>query len=244
LTTEHSKSTPSQKVAIITGASQGFGAALVDAYRGLNYAVVANSRSITPSADPGVATVAGDIAESATADRIVATAGERFGRVDTLINNAGVFVSKPFTEYTVADYQLVTAVNLTGFFHITQRVIARILAQGDGGHVVNVTTTLVEQASSKVPAGLAALTKGGLAAVTRSLAIEYAHSGIRVNAISPGIIATPMHADDDAEALAAMHPLGRMGSVADIVAGVRYLEAATFVTGEILHIDGGQSAGH
>jgi NAD(P)-dependent dehydrogenase (short-subunit alcohol dehydrogenase family) len=237
-------STPSQKVAIITGASQGFGAALVDAYRGLNYAVVANSRSITPSADPGVATVAGDIAESATADRIVATAVERFGRVDTLINNAGVFVSKPFTEYTVADYDLVTAVNLTGFFHITQRVIARILAQGDGGHVVNVTTTLVEQASSKVPAGLAALTKGGLAAVTRSLAIEYAHSGIRVNAISPGNIATPMHADDDAEALAAMHPLGRMGSVADIVEGVRYLEAATFVTGEILHIDGGQSAGH
>ena len=237
-------STPSQKVAIITGASQGFGAALVDAYRGLDYAVVANSRSITPSADPDVATVAGDIAESATADRIVTTAVERFGRVDTLINNAGVFVSKPFTEYTVADYQFVTAVNLTGFFHITQRVIARMLAQGDGGHVVNVTTTLVEQASSKVPAGLAALTKGGLAAVTRSLAIEYARSGIRVNAVSPGIIATPMHADDDAEALAAMHPLGRMGSVADIVEGVRYLEAATFVTGEILHIDGGQSAGH
>ena len=237
-------STPSQKVAIITGASQGFGAALVDAYRGLDYAVVANSRSITPSADPDVATVAGDIAESATADRIVTTAVERFGRVDTLINNAGVFVSKPFTEYTVADYQFVTAVNLTGFFHITQRVIARMLAQGDGGHVVNVTTTLVEQASSKVPAGLAALTKGGLAAVTRSLAIEYARSGIRVNAVSPGIIATPMHADDDAEALAAMHPLGRMGSVTDIVEGVRYLEAATFVTGEILHIDGGQSAGH
>ena len=236
--------TPSQKVAIITGASQGFGAALVDAYRGLDYAVVANSRSITPSADPDVATIAGDIAESATADRIVTTAVERFGRVDTLINNAGVFVSKPFTEYTVADYEFVTAVNLTGFFHITQRVIARMLAQGDGGHVVNVTTTLVEQASSKVPAGLAALTKGGLAAVTRSLAIEYARSGIRVNAVSPGIIATPMHADDDAEALAAMHPLGRMGSVTDIVEGVRYLEAATFVTGEILHIDGGQSAGH
>jgi NAD(P)-dependent dehydrogenase (short-subunit alcohol dehydrogenase family) len=236
-------STPSQKVAIMTGASQGFGAALVDAYRDLNYAVVANSRSIPPSADPGVAAVAGDIAESATADRIVATAVERFGRVDTLINNAGVFVSKPFTEYTVADYEFVTAVNLTGFFHITQRVIARMLSQGDGGHVVNVTTTLVEQASSKVPAGLAALTKGGLAAVTRSLAVEYAHSGIRVNAISPGIIATPMHADDDAEALAAMHPLRRMGSVADIVEGARYLEAATFVTGEILHIDGGQSAG-
>jgi NAD(P)-dependent dehydrogenase (short-subunit alcohol dehydrogenase family) len=234
---------PTQKVAIITGASQGFGAALVDAYRALDYAVVANSRSITPSADPGVAAVAGDIAEPATADRILATAMERFGRVDTLINNAGVFVSKPFTDYTLADYEFVTAVNLTGFFHITQRVIARMLTQGDGGHVVNVTTTLVEQASSKVPAGLAALTKGGLAAATRSLAIEYAHSGIRVNAVSPGIIATPMHADDDTDALAAMHPLGRMGSVADIVEGVRYLEAATFVTGEILHIDGGQSAG-
>jgi len=155
-----------RKVAIITG--QGMGAALVDAYRGLNYAVVANSRSITRTDDPGVAAVAGDIAEPATADRIVATAIERFGRVDTLINNAGVFISKPFTEYTVADYEFVTAVNLTGFFHITQRAIAQMPAQGQGGHVVDVTTTLVEHANSKIPAGLAALTKGGLAAVTRS----------------------------------------------------------------------------
>ena len=236
--------TADQKVAIITGASQGMGAALVDAYRGLSYAVVANSRSIAPTDDPGVATVAGDIAEPATADRIVTTAVERFGRVDTLINNAGVFVPKPFTEYTVADYEFVTAVNLTGFFHITQRVIARMLAQGDGGHVVNVTTALVEQPNSKVPAGLAALTKGGLAAVTKSLAIEYAHNGIRVNAISPGNISTPMHADDDSADLAAMHPLGRMGSIADIVKGALYLENATFVTAEFLHIDGGQSAGH
>jgi NAD(P)-dependent dehydrogenase (short-subunit alcohol dehydrogenase family) len=233
-----------RKVAIITGASQGIGAALVDAYRGRNYAVVANSRSMAPTDHPGMAAVAGDIAEPATADRIVTTAVERFGRVDTLINNAGVFVSKPFTEYTVADYEFVTAVNLTGFFHITQRAIARMLVQGEGGHVVNVTTTLVENASSEIPAGLAALTKGGLAAVTKSLAIEYAHNGIRVNAISPGHIATPMHADDNSDALAAMHPLGRMGSIADIVQGVLYLEAATFVTGETLHVDGGQSAGH
>jgi NAD(P)-dependent dehydrogenase (short-subunit alcohol dehydrogenase family) len=248
LTADHAlgqpSGTPNQKVAIITGASQGIGAALVDAYRGLNYAVVANSRSIAPTDDPGLATVAGDIAEPATADRIVTTAIERFGRVDTLINNAGVFVPKPFTEYTVADYEFVTAVNLTGFFHITQRAIARMLAQGDGGHVVNVTTALVEQPNSQVPAGLAALTKGGLAAVTKSLAIEYAHNGIRVNAISPGNISTPMHADDDSAALAAMHPLGRMGSMADIVEGALYLEKATFVTGEFLHIDGGQSAGH
>ncbi len=233
-----------QKVAIITGASQGMGAALVEAYRGLGYAVVANSRSIAAGDDPGVAAVAGDIADPATADRIVATAVERFGRVDTLINNAGVFVPKPFTEYTVADYEFVTGVNLTGFFHITQRAIARMLTQGEGGHVVNVTTSLLEQANSEVPAGLTALTKGGLAAVTKSLAIEYARSGIRVNAISPGNIATPMHADDDTAALAAMHPLGRMGAITDIIEGVRYLEAATFVTGETLHIDGGQSAGH
>ncbi|MGZ4514060.1 MAG: SDR family NAD(P)-dependent oxidoreductase [Mycobacterium sp.] len=233
-----------QKVAIITGASQGMGAALVEAYRGLGYAVVANSRSIAAGDDPGVAAVAGDVADPATADRIVATAVERFGRVDTLINNAGVFVPKPFTEYTVADYEFVTGVNLTGFFHITQRAIARMLTQGEGGHVVNVTTSLLEQANSEVPAGLTALTKGGLAAVTKSLAIEYARSGIRVNAISPGNIATPMHADDDTAALAATHPLGRMGAITDIIEGVRYLEAATFVTGETLHIDGGQSAGH
>lgn len=233
-----------QKVAIVTGASQGMGAALVRAYRDLGYAVVANSRSIAPGDDPGLAPVAGDVADPATADRIVATAVERFGRVDTLINNAGVFVPKPFTEYTVADYEFVTGVNLSGFFHITQRVVARLLTQGEGGHVVNMTTSLLDQPNSAVPAGLTALTKGGLAAVTKSLAIEYARSGIRVNAISPGNIATPMHADDDTTALAAMHPLGRMGAIADIVAGVRYLEAATFVTGETLHIDGGQSAGH
>jgi NAD(P)-dependent dehydrogenase (short-subunit alcohol dehydrogenase family) len=232
--------TGGQKVAIITGASQGIGAALVDLYRGLDYAVVANSRNITPGDDPGIAAVAGDIAEAETADRIV----ERFGRVDTLINNAGVFISKPFTEYTPVDYEFVTKINLTGFFHITQLVISQMLDRGDGGHVVNVTTSLIDQPDSRIPAGLTALTKGGLAAATRSLAIEYAQNGIRFNAISPGHIATPMHADDDTAALAAMHPLGRMGTLDDIVAGVRYLETSTFVTGEILHIDGGQSAGH
>jgi NAD(P)-dependent dehydrogenase (short-subunit alcohol dehydrogenase family) len=235
---------PVQRVAIITGASQGIGAALVDAYRKLNYAVVANSRAITATDDPGVAAVAGDVADPATAERLVTTAVERFGRVDTLINNAGVFVAKPFTEYTAADYAYVTAVNLTGFFHITQHVIAQILSQGDGGHVVNMTTTLVEYADANVPSALASLTKGGLAAVTKSLAIEYARRGIRVNAISPGVINTPMHTDDDHATLAALHPLGRMGTVDDIVAGVLYLETATFVTGEFLHIDGGQSAGH
>jgi NAD(P)-dependent dehydrogenase (short-subunit alcohol dehydrogenase family) len=233
-----------EQVVIITGASQGIGAALVDAYRTLNYSVVANSRTITAVDDPGVAIVAGDIADPATADSLVATAVERFGRVDSLINNAGVFVAKPFTEYTAADYGHVTAVNLTGFFHITQRVIEQMLSQGDGGHVVNVTTTLVEYADARIPSALASLTKGGLAAVTKSLATEYARNGIRVNAISPGVIDTPMHANADRAALAGLHPLGRLGTVGDIVAGMLYLETAQFVTGETLHVDGGQSAGH
>jgi NAD(P)-dependent dehydrogenase (short-subunit alcohol dehydrogenase family) len=233
-----------QRVVIITGASQGMGAALVEAYRKLNYAVVANSRTITAADDPGVAAVAGDIADPATAESLVATAVERFGRVDSLINNAGVFVAKPFTEYTAADYGHVTAVNLTGFFQITQRVIAQMLSQGEGGHVVNVTTTLVEHADARIPSVLASLTKGGLAAATKSLATEYARSGIRANAISPGVIDTPMHTNADHTALAGLHPLGRLGTVGDIVAGVLYLETAPFVTGEILHVDGGQSAGH
>lgn len=232
-----------QKVAIVTGASQGIGAGLVAAFRQHGYAVVANSRSIADSRDPELLAIAGDITDPGTANRIVTAAVERFGRVDTLINNAGVFIAKPFTAYTAQDYALATGVNVSGFFLLTQRVIAQMLDQGDGGHVVNVTTTLVEHADVNVPSALASLTKGGLAAVTKSLAIEYARNRIRVNAVSPGVVDTPMHAEDNHVALAAMHPQGRLGTVADIVRGVLYLEAAPFVTGEFLHIDGGQSAG-
>jgi len=232
-----------QKVAIVTGASQGIGAGLVAAFRQHGYAVVANSRSIADSRDPELLAIAGDITDPGTANRIVTAAVERFGRVDTLINNAGVFIAKPFTAYTAQDYALATSVNVSGFFLLTQRVIAQMLDQGDGGHVVNVTTTLVEHADVNVPSALASLTKGGLAAVTKSLAIEYARNRIRVNAVSPGVVDTPMHAEDNHVALAAMHPQGRLGTVADIVRGVLYLEAAPFVTGEFLHIDGGQSAG-
>jgi NAD(P)-dependent dehydrogenase (short-subunit alcohol dehydrogenase family) len=176
-----------RRVAIITGGSQGIGAGLVAGYRGRGWAVVANARTIGPSGDPDVLTVEGDIAKRATADLIVEGALERFGRIDTLINNAGVFVSKPFTDYTAADYALLTGVNLTGFFWLTQRVIARMVRRY-GGHVVNISATLAEVASSRAPSVLAALTKGGLAAATRSLAVEYASRGIRVNAVSPGII--------------------------------------------------------
>ena len=234
------------KVAIITGASQGIGAGLVQAYRKLGYAVVANSRHITPSPDSGVLAVSGDIADPDTAEDLVESAVERFGRVDTLVNNAGVFVAKQFTSYTEADYDLVTGVNLRGFFNVTQQAITAML-RNEGtrrGHVVNISTSLIDHANSAVPSALASLTKGGLNAVTRSLAIEYAASGIRVNTVAPGIIRTPMHAEETHDALAALHPVGRMGDIGDIVEAIVYLETAEFVTGEILHVDGGQSAGH
>jgi NAD(P)-dependent dehydrogenase (short-subunit alcohol dehydrogenase family) len=233
------------RVAIITGASRGIGAGLVEAYRKRGYRVIANSRSITDSPHPEVVTVAGDIADSATAERLVATAMTRFGRIDTLINNAGVFISKPLTSYTPDDYGRVTSVNIFGFFCVTQRVVAEMLAQGHGGHIVNITTALVEHPHAAIPSALTALTKGGLAAVTRSLAIEYARAGIRVNAISPGVIDTPLHAGlDPHTTYAAMHPQDRIGAVADVVDGALYLENAPFVTGEILHVDGGMSVGH
>jgi NAD(P)-dependent dehydrogenase (short-subunit alcohol dehydrogenase family) len=234
---------PGQKVAVITGASQGIGAGLVDAFRKLGYGVVATSRSITPSTDSDVVTVRGDIADAATAERVVAEALGRFGRIDTLVNNAGIFVAKPFTDYTDDDFAALIGVNLAGFFHITQRVLSPMLEQGSG-HIVNITTSLVDHPNSNVPSVLASLTKGGLASATRSLAIEYATRGVRVNAVSPGIIKTPMHPVETHDTLAGLHPVGRIGETSDIVDGVIYLESAPFVTGEILHIDGGQSAGH
>jgi NAD(P)-dependent dehydrogenase (short-subunit alcohol dehydrogenase family) len=232
-----------QKVAVITGASQGIGAGLVDAFRKLGYGVVATSRSIAPSADTDVVTVRGDIAEAATAERVVTEALSRFGRIDTLVNNAGVFVAKPFTDYTDDEFATLVGVNLAGFFHLTQRALRPMLDQGSG-HIVNITTSFVDHPNSNVPSVLASLTKGGLAAATRSLAIEYAARGVRVNAVSPGVIKTPMHPVETHETLAGLHPVGRMGETGDIVEGVVYLESAPFVTGEILHIDGGQSAGH
>ena len=232
-----------QKVAIITGASQGIGEALVKAYRDRNFRVVANARSIKPSSDPDVLAVAGDIADPKTGERIVSAALERFGRIDTLVNNAGIFVAKPFTDYTDEDYARMLGINLSGFFHITQRAAREMLKQGSG-HIVQITTSLVDHANSSVPSVLASLTKGGLNAATKSLAIEFARRGVRVNAVSPGVIKTPMHAPETHEYLGKLHPVGRMGEVRDIVDAVLYLEGASFVTGEILHVDGGQSAGH
>ena len=231
-----------QKVVIITGASQGIGASLVRAYRDRNYRVVATSRSIKPSADPDVLAVAGDISEPETAARVVRAALERFGRIDSLVNNAGVFLSKPFVEFTTEDYAHNMSVNVDGFFHITQRAAAEMLKQGSG-HIVSISTSIVDQPMAGVPATLASMTKGALNAATRSLAIEFAKSGVRVNAVAPGIIKTPMHAPETHAALATLHPVGRMGEIRDVVEAVLFLESAPFVTGEILHVDGGQQAG-
>jgi NAD(P)-dependent dehydrogenase (short-subunit alcohol dehydrogenase family) len=233
-----------RKVAIITGGSQGIGAGLVAEYRQRGWAVVATSRTIQPDPDPALLTVAGDIAEAATTEQIINATLERFGRVDTLVNNAGIYISKPFTDYTAADYAAVVGVNLTGFFTLTQRAIGEMLKQG-GGHIVNITTTLADYANSTTPTVLTALTKGGLASATKSLAIEYAARGIRVNAVSPGIIQTPVHPAESYVGLGTqLPPIGHVGQVRDIVDGVLFLESSPFITGEILHIDGGQIAGH
>jgi NAD(P)-dependent dehydrogenase (short-subunit alcohol dehydrogenase family) len=232
-----------QKVAVVTGASQGIGAGIVKAFRDRNYRVVATSRSIKPATDADIVTVQGDVGAADTAERVFKTAIEKFGRVDTLVNNAGMFMAKPFTLYSPEDYAAYISINVTGFFYMTQRALALMGKQGSG-HVVSITTSLVDQPMSSVPAVLASLTKGALGAATKSLAIEYAKSGIRVNAVSPGIIKTPMHPPEAHQALAALHPMGRMGEVHDIVDAVLYLDGAQFVTGEILHVDGGQAAGH
>jgi NAD(P)-dependent dehydrogenase (short-subunit alcohol dehydrogenase family) len=231
-----------QRVVVVTGASQGIGAGLVAGYRRLGFGVVATSRSIAASNDEHVVAIAGDIRDRATAQKVVAAAKERFGRVDTLVNNAGIFIAKPFIEYTQEDFDAVTGTNVTGLFHITQVVLAELLSQRSG-HVVNITASLVDQPLASVPAALAAITKGGINALTKSLAIEVAKRGVRVNAVAPGAVKTPMHAPATHEFLSKIHPVGRMGEVQNIVDAVLYLESASFVTGEILHVDGGSAAG-
>jgi len=233
-------------VAIVTGGSSGIGADLVAAYREHGWAVVANARKMPPGDDPDVLAVDGDIADPATAEQITSAALGEFGHIDTLINNAGIYISKAFTDYTAADFGLVTGVNLSGFWWLTQRVITSMVKRGSG-HIVNISATVAARANTAEPAALAAITKGGLAAVTRSLAIEYATRGIRVNAVSPGVIKTPLHPAESytPKALGGrLPPIGRAGETSDVVRAILYLESAPYVTGEILHVDGGQIAGH
>lgn len=231
-----------QKVVVVTGASQGIGATVVREFRKLGYRVVATSRSIKPSGDANILSIAGDIGDPATARRVMSEGVARFGRIDTLVNNAGIYIGKPFTEHTDEDYAAVMNVNMAGFYHITRLAIAE-MEKHSSGHVVTVTTSIDQVAISGIHSALAAMTKGGLNAATKSLAIEYAKKGIRVNAVAPGNIKTPMHAPEHHEALAALQPIGRMGETIDIAQAILFLDSAPFVTGEILHVDGGQSAG-
>src|SRR5262245_18114277 len=231
-----------RKVVLITGASQGIGAGLVRGFLDRGYRVVANSRSIKSDNSVDVLALAGDISDPAVADRVIGDTVAKFGRVDTLVNNAGIFIPKPFHEYTAEDFNRKLSVNLAGFFYVSQRAIRQMLTQG-GGHIVNLTTTLVGHPIRGVPSALASLTKGGMDAVTRSLAIQYTDRGIRVNAVAPGVNKTPMHAPETHAFLAGLHPMNRIGEVQEIVEAMLYLESAQFVTGETLHVDGGAHAG-
>jgi NAD(P)-dependent dehydrogenase (short-subunit alcohol dehydrogenase family) len=235
-----------QKTAIVTGASQGIGAGLVEAYLKHGYNVVANSRNITKTnpfpASPNLALVAGDIGDPKTAAKILETAVSRFGRVDVLINNAGIFIPKPFTEYSTEEFNSLVSITLAGFLYVTQLSVKQMLQQKSGS-IVNISTTLVDQPIAGVSAAVQVMIKGGLNAVTRALAIEYAKDGIRVNTVAAGVINTPMHKPETLEFLKSLHPIGRIGEIKEIVDAVLYLTDATFTTGEILHVDGGAHAG-
>jgi NAD(P)-dependent dehydrogenase (short-subunit alcohol dehydrogenase family) len=233
------------KTAIITGASRGIGAGLVEAFLKRGYCVVANSRNIT-KANPfataaNLALVDGDIGDPSTAATIVDTAVSRFGRIDVLINNAGVFIPKPFTEYTT-DFNTLVSTTLAGFLYVSQLTVKQMLRQKSGS-IVNISTTLVDQPIAGVGAAVQIMLKGALNAVTRALAIEYAKEGIRVNTIAPGVINTPMHKPETHDFLKGLHPVGRIGEVKEVVDAALFLTDATFTSGEILHVDGGAHAG-
>ena len=231
-----------ERVVIVTGGSHGIGAGLVAGYRAIGYSVVATSRNIGPSNDENVLAIQGDIRERTTARKVVAGAKERFGRVDTLVNNAGVFLSKPFVEYTQEEFDANFETNVAGVFHMTQVALTEMLSR-HSGHIVNIGASFVDDPRSSHPVGLAALTKGGVNALTKELAVEVAKKGVRVNAVAPGIIQTPMQNPAKYEALAKLQPLGRLGQVRDIVDAVLYLESASFVTGQIIRVDGGAAGG-
>src|SRR5499427_7377406 len=234
------------KTAIVTGASRGIGAGLVEAFLKRGYNVVANSRRITKrnpfAASSNLALVDGDIGDRSTAAKIVDTAVTKFGRIDVLINNAGVFITKPFTEYTAEDFNTLVSTTLAGFLYLSQLAVKQMLRQ-KSGNIINVSTTLVDQPIAGVTAAVQSMLKGGLNAVTRALAIEYAKEGIRVNTISAGVINTPMHKPETHDFLKGLQPVGRIGEVKEVVDAALFLTDATFTSGEVLHVDGGAHAG-
>jgi len=233
-----------KKTAIITGAQQGIGAALVESFLEEGFNVVATSLKITQSltASPSLALVDGDIGKPETAANTVDVALQRFGTIDVLVNNAGIFRSKPFTDFTTEDFHALVSTNLLGFLYITQLTVKQMLKQ-KSGNVVNITASLADQPFTGVNASVSMMTKGGLNTAIRSLAIEYAKDGIRFNAVAPGVVDTPMHANDSQDSLKAAQPMGKIVQMKDIVDAVLYLVQAGQVTGEIIHVDGGSHAG-
>ena len=235
-----------QKTAIVTGASQGIGAGLVEAFLKRDYSVVANSRNITKAnpfaASANLALVDGDIGDPRTAAKIVDTAVSRFGRIDALINNAGVFIPRPFTEYTTEDFNALISTTLAGFLYVSQLSVKQMLHQKCGS-IVSISTTLVGHPVAGVPVTVQVMAKGSLDAVTRALAMEYAKDGIRVNTVALGVIKTPMHKPEAYEFLKGLHPVDRMGEIKEVVDAVLFLTDATFTTGETLHVDGGAHVG-
>ncbi len=236
-----------RKTAIVTGASQGIGAGVVKALLERNYSVVATSRTITQSAEIAaserVALVDGDIGDPDTASRVAAAAISRFSSIDALVNNAGIIIKKPFTDYTPGDFQSLVSTNLAGFLYITQRAIRQMLAQRTGGSIVTITAALARNPIRGTDASVAMITKGGLETVTRHVAMEYAKDGIRVNAVAPGIVLTPMQRDTPKEMMASRSPMGRPSTVMDITDAVMYLMEAATVTGDTLYVDGGAHFG-
>jgi NAD(P)-dependent dehydrogenase (short-subunit alcohol dehydrogenase family) len=239
------KNKPKQ-TALITGASSGIGLGLTKAFLAEGFNVVANARHITSAGtlmpSDNLLLVDGDVSDPSTATNLINPAERRFGRIDVLINNAGIFVPKPFVEYTSEDFQRVIATNLAGFFYVSQEAVRHMLQNG-GGQIINISTTLAQQPIAGVTAALTSLTKGGLDSVTRGLSIEYASRGIRVNAIAPGIVDTPMHRPENHESLKQLHPISRLATVEEIVDAALFLVRASFVTGEVLYVDGGAHAG-
>jgi len=233
--------------AIVTGASQGIGAGIVNRFVERGFNVVANSRKVTHSyevaASDRVALVDGHIGEPATAAKIVATALSRFQSIDALVNNAGLFFTKPFTDYTADDIESLIATNIEGFLYVTQLVVRQMLAQPTGGSIVTITAALAANPIAGVKASVPMITKGGLDTITKHLAIEYAKNGIRFNAVAPGVVDTPLHKNDPKETLQTLNPMGVLSSVKDIVDAVMYLTEARTVIGEILNVDGGAHTG-
>jgi NAD(P)-dependent dehydrogenase (short-subunit alcohol dehydrogenase family) len=235
-----------RQTALITGASSGIGLGLTRGFLDAGFNVIANSRTITRAgtltASENLLLVDGDVGEPSTARNLIDSGQQRFGTIDVLINNAGIFVPKPFTDYTSDDFLRVVSTNLAGFFYVSQEA-ARHMRQNGGGQILTITTTLAQQPVAGVNAALTNLTKGGLNSVTRALAIEYAAEGIRVNAIAPGIVDTPMHNPENHKALKHLHPIARLASVKEIVDAALFLVRAEFITGEVLYVDGGAHAG-